>query len=1218
MKKLSLSIVCLAWLACTPDIPQTPSPSVITARFDPSAVPPVVPTPNDLATDPSNGNLAVPIVGTPADQEFYKYLNTLNGFPASSGATATFDGELNATTVTSSSVKVLDVTDALSAVTPSSIAYSSTGDATVPGRIDIAPPAGGWMPGHTYAVAVIAGANGVKGGNGNPVVGSPTWAFLRNTGSLLTCEGDGGTNCVAATEIIPSDVHDAQARIADQTAKATQLEGLRLKYKPVLDKLVAGGVARTDIAIAWEFKIATNTELLFNPAPPPLPDGGAAAPQVPTPNDLAIDQATGLVNAPVDPTSSPAQQEFTTDYLNTLNGFPVSATGNAIVVGGDIDPASIVTDSTDPKIPDNVFVVDLATGMEVPGVATSYNAPTKSLILAPPNGSWGKGKKLALVVVGGDDGVHDLAGKPVEGTEIWALARSSVSLVTCDDLTAANAECVTSMGKTAADCKPAITAAPLTSCQAVALEGLRRGYAPVIDAIGVPRIDLALLWVFSTVDQPEATFDPANSIIPFPNNLLINPATGKVTLPDPGGTGLAHQLVLGLNTLDGFSTTAPAISENSDALGALDEDNIDPLSLSDGGTAGFVKLAAGGLTPTVKICLNCASSTLADGGSIVLFPDGGALIPAPQQLQWVPQAPLDEKTNYAGFITTKLQDTKGRRVSAAPAFALLRSKASLLDAAGKSAIAGVSDANATALEPARLGLKPMFDALDAAGLKRSDLALAFSYKTEHTVSDLQLIANVPAQLDLVPAAAPTKYPSSVGDISTLAFAQMTALQIPHSHIGKVFQAEIVLPFLLNGPGGTFNPNPAAIQFLRAPMLITTPLGAPPAAGFPIVVFGHGLGRNRTDMFAYADGAAQAGLATVAIDAIFHGERSTCTGFGASQTPALPDDAACADPVTQKCDAPTGRCVARTGTGAACAFGTSGDFTCGGAGQGLCLQTGFCEGGDFKRAAAGGPPVIAAWNYLNLVNLFSTRDNFRYAPLDNAQLIRVMKAAPTGTCASLAERLGVVACGAPDTNTVLNTANINYVGQSLGGLNGAMSSAVNTDFRRMGLNVPAADQVTLLLKSPTLAAQRAGFLGLLGTLGLIPGTPAFDQFIGFARMIVDPADPLNFIHAGVNASMPATRKVYIQYIQNDQFVINETTVELLVAASRGQTMPFTTFFQPPANYPLGKRHGFFLDPSGDAACAAEAANPMGPPSFSGCLTAQAQFKMDTFLLTGTQP
>jgi len=158
--------------------------------------------------------------------------------------------------------------------------------------------------------------------------------------------------------------------------------------------LETAGTPRTNVALLWTFKTTSYTLMQFDPA--------AFPPLVPTPNDLAINPVTKLVNAPVDPLSSPAQQEFTTDYLNTLNGFPVSATGTAIVQGGNLDPASIVAvgTPTDGGVPnDNVFVVDLTTGNPVDGVAVSYDASSHALSLAPPMAP-GQVQELALVVVG--------------------------------------------------------------------------------------------------------------------------------------------------------------------------------------------------------------------------------------------------------------------------------------------------------------------------------------------------------------------------------------------------------------------------------------------------------------------------------------------------------------------------------------------------------------------------------------------------------------------------------------------------------------------------------------------------------------------------------------------------------------------------------------------------------------------------------------------------
>ncbi|MBS1148946.1 MAG: Lipase-like protein, partial [Myxococcaceae bacterium] len=451
---------------------------------------------------------------------------------------------------------------------------------------------------------------------------------------------------------------------------------------------------------------------------------------------------------------------------------------------------------------------------------------------------------------------------------------------------------------------------------------------------------------------------------------------------------------------------------------------------------------------------------------------------------------------------------------------------------------------------------------------------------------------------------------SVNNITALLPPAVIAMM---PNVSKVFQAQVPLPFILTGVGGTLNPPTGLPQFRRAPMLITIPTGTPPAGGFPVLVFGHGLTSNRTAMIAFANtaasipGAAGGPFATVAIDVIYHGERTSCVGSTAATMQAS-DDAACANPVNQQCDPTTGRCVARASfTPSACVFGTdgaTGDLACQAQGQGLCLSTNVCEGGDFLRADPNSPPAIAAWNFLNLANLFATRDNFRYAPLDFAMLIKIMKDTTVGT--SLAARLA-----AADANAVLNTGLINYVGQSLGGFNGSMASAVNADFKHMGLNVAGSDQVQVLLTAPGFAAQRAGFLGGLAQLGLRPGMPAFDQFMVLARMILDPADPQNAIYTGVNQSVPPGRKVYIQYIEGDVVIPNATTVQLINAANQTPAkQAFTTFSQPAAGFPVASRHAYLLACPGDST---------GTPN-ADCAAARtkAQTQMAFFLATGTQP
>ena len=40
-----------------------------------------------------------------------------------------------------------------------------------------------------------------------------------------------------------------------------------------------------------------------------------------------------------------------------------------------------------------------------------------------------------------------------------------------------------------------------------------------------------MLWTFTITSQAEVTFDPLNNAIPFPNDILLDQTTGKVSIP---------------------------------------------------------------------------------------------------------------------------------------------------------------------------------------------------------------------------------------------------------------------------------------------------------------------------------------------------------------------------------------------------------------------------------------------------------------------------------------------------------------------------------------------------------------------------------------------------------------------------------------------------------------------------------------------------------------
>jgi len=917
----------------------------------------------------------------------------------------------------------------------------------------------------------------------------------------------------------------------------------------------------------------------FNPAGSPA--------VVPTPNDLAIDPATGLVNAPIDPSAPAAQQEFTRDYLNTLNGFPTSVTASTKIV--DLDKATVNTSSV--RFIDLLKGTPIATPDVTPTIA--YDEDTDQLVIAPPAAGWPKGGQYAVALVGGANGLKGVGGKPVVGSTVWQLASLEKSLVTCEDLTAPDCRASTDLiPSTKTD--PAERIKDQTA-SALRLEQLRRAYRPLLDAVaaqGVTRSDIVLLWTFRIMNMPEATFNPAASIIPFPNNLLLkrNPdGSTQLNLPTPPASAPQAQkdLIRGLNTLDGFSTTAPIVSENSDTMGPIDTGSrLDAGSLTAG--TRFIKLGTGGTAPKVTACLNCASSP--------------GTTTQPQQLQFVPQLPLDEKSTYAAVMTTDLKDERGRKVAPSGIFALIRMSNPLV-VDGKSQVSGVSDANANALEPLRQGFKAMFDALAATGTPRSKIALAWAFTTQSTVSTLQRLHALPTQYG---AAGLPNAPVYLFDVSEQVKLQLTEARLPSDNIDRVFQGSIVLPVVVTGEGGVLNP--AAPKFQRAPFLLATPkMAAIPANGYPVTIFSHGLRSTRNTALPLLNTLAAAGQATVAIDTVYHGDRSTCAGITAAaglsdgSAPIDTPDKACS--TGSRCDvdpasASFGRCISDARAACNPSSPATGDFTCAQVGQGSCLPTsatdataGVCEGGTF-RTNSSGTPYISGWNMLNLTNLFATRDNFRQHTIEHAQLERVLSAAGIDT------QLEAQGAGKIDETQ------IHYIGQSLGGILGPLYTSASPTVRHAMFNVPAGNLTGVLLTSPAFAQARAGFLAALAAQGLNQGTPAFDQFLVLGKTILDPADPINYIYAVENGpATPANREGFIQYIENDQISPNPLTEALIATANRTEAKKQLLSFKfapTEAQLPAAQRHSFLLDFSNPA------------------VTTQAQMQAIQFISTGALP
>ena len=1035
--------------------------------------------------------------------------------------------------------------------------------------------------------------------------------------------------------------------------------------------------------------------------------GNAAVPIVPTPNDLALSPITGTISVPVpagcpgssnappgngakdgDETDvdcggtsgracddgkacavygdcasgvctagkcvggcpSDALQEFDSQYLGQMSGFPYESTAT-VLFSGEIDPGSVTAGQT-------VIVLDVTANQPVAD-ATVQPAPAAINVLPPPK-LWTRGHRYAVAVTNGIKAKD--AQATVIASQTWALVSSSNPLVTCpnDDLKSP-------------DCKPAIDIIPSTKSdpgeklfdqtqKAVQLEQIRRGYDPLLKALeaaGHPRSTILVAWTFSIVDAGEVTFDPAHDTIPFPNDILRDPMTGKVNLPNPTNfkplapadcampASAQIALVCGLNTLDGFSTTVPPVSENSDAADAVAQAQIDPTTLA-GGTVGLLPVKPGAppleqTKPKFTPCLNCTSSPDANGNPQT----------KPQQLQWRLDAPLDEKTTYLAWVTGGVKDTTGKNVVANPVFALLRSKAPIA-ANGKSLVPTLaSDDQAAQLEPLRAAMAP---AIDGAMLDRKNLALAWAFTTQSTVTLEAQLAQLPSN----PALKLPDGPLYTQDATPTYFAAAAAgVQI--DALGKVLVGAYLTANATTGPGNTLNPTMPEAE--GVPFVVAIPCdkatggagctspyaSAPPA--YPVAIFGHGFTRSRNDMIIIANALAKVGFIAIAPDHVWHGERSSCTGsalFTAAgcaggcpqfvgQAPS--DDNACANPSTQKCnEAHIGRCVAKdASTRAACdPTGAGGqavaDAGCSLAGQGRCVAADKkCEGGDFLRLTsptAFNAPVIGGLKSFNPGNFFETRDTFRQSTIDLAQLVRVLKGSGIGAMGPPAAPAGQPAglpCAGCGLGVALAPGKISYVGQSLGSIYGTLFNAVSPDTNQVALNVGGGALTTLFLESPSLVDLRNAFLKALAQQSppIVPGTPSFDNFIGIAQWVLDPADPRNYgyelTHGSVNAP-PMSRSVFLQFIEGDQFVVNDSNFALVTAANRDFTPTPPKFnCQPPlycyefteagdmfdkTSAPLDKRHGFLLAPP---------SSPAGVP-----LTVKAQTQVSIFIATGAVP
>lgn len=360
-------------------------------------------------------------------------------------------------------------------------------------------------------------------------------------------------------------------------------------------------------------------------------------------------------------------------------------------------------------------------------------------------------------------------------------------------------------------------------------------------------------------------FDPAAGKLPTTNDLFfLGSEDGTLNIPNTD----ANPVIAAINELDGFSTSNPFASDFAMTL--------DPSTLLVGSTIRIFEVTKNtdGAVTGVERELTAAEIVAVPTG------DNGTT------LALVPRAPLKESTSYLVVLTNGIKDTAGIAAQSANAYILAKSGTSLVG----------SDFND--LEPLRLLINNMEAIAVSQGVAKESIVLSWSFTTQSITLVLKALATGATAGDIV--IVPTQ--QTTNDINAafpgIADVSIGTLKIPYYlEAPSAENPTATLNGSWKGAGGAsltrHNLIPVATTDLTIPVMMTTPNvnsgQIMPAAGWPIIIYQHGITRLRTDMLIYADTMAQAGFAVIAIDLPLHGvpptlENGSTNPFHASNTP----------------------------------------------------------------------------------------------------------------------------------------------------------------------------------------------------------------------------------------------------------------------------------------------------------------------------------------------
>ncbi|MGH8399062.1 MAG: hypothetical protein ACRETA_12590, partial [Gammaproteobacteria bacterium] len=556
---------------------------------------------------------------------------------------------------------------------------------------------------------------------------------------------------------------------------------------------------------------------------------------------------------------------------------------------------------------------------------------------------------------------------------------------------------------------------------------------------------------------------------------------------------------------------------------------------------------------------DCSSSATDYMVGVSAATDSGGTV-----LNIMPCKPLAGSSTYLVVLTNGIKDSNGDAAAPSSDYAAILAADLPVLSGGKMGTTGNPQ-----LDQVALFTLPQLAVAAGAGINPEDIVVTFSFSTQYIGATFAALeANTPAG---VGTAADTGLNTHAINAALPGLAEVWAGTLTIPYYLEVASASNPTPALTGywhtasgGDTTVLSPMPAATTNVTIPMLVTIPDNTSgctkPGAGWPVVIFQHGITQNRENVFAVADGLAHACIATVAIDLPLHGVTSTTDPFYQNQLFA----------------------------GSPAAGLMTGERT-----------FDLPEVPPFFSTASSTIAPSGSY-FINLGNLLTSRDNLREAVAD---LIALRKGVP-----------GITAYGT--ANTLFDGSQISFVGHSLGAIVGTSYLAVDgSHIAAATLANPGGNITQLLLNSPSFAPQiNAG----LEAEGIVPGTQFYYDFFRAAQSVIEDGDPANYA-----AAAAATDPIHMIEVVGgldgatdtcnlpDQVVPNSSTQ--LLANLMGLTPTSSTVG--PTGSPIhalvqftAGTHGSLLSPAVPSYCANNATNQQ----IYGGVTLEMQTEMANFM------